>query len=69
MSKPFNPLKKNKSANTENNVNTTMIASYDNGLTPLSPISGRPMVKAFCRDVPVFCDLENRLVLPVKRAE
>ena len=30
----------------------------------MSPYTGRPMQSAFCEDIPVWVDLENRLALP-----
>lgn len=31
----------------------------------ISPFSGKPMVKVLCRDIPAWCDLQNRIVLPL----
>lgn len=72
MTKPFNPLldKRRNPVNAEHNTGSIeMNASEDSEITgsaPVSPISGRPMIKAFCRDVPVWVDPSNRLVLPMK---
>lgn len=34
---------------------------------PLSPKSGMPMVAAKCGNIPVWADLENRVVFPVEK--
>lgn len=34
-------------------------------VAPKSPVSGKPMVRAMCRDIPVWCDLESRVVVPM----
>ena len=34
---------------------------------PVSPANGKPMVKMYCHDIPVYVDLEHRFVLPIKK--
>ncbi len=36
------------------------------GSEPMSPISGQPMVRAMCHNVPVYVDMDNRVVIPVR---
>lgn len=60
----FNPLlDKKKPATNQITASEEMEAS----LAPLSPISGKPMINAFCRSVPCWVDPVNRLILPHKK--
>lgn len=60
----FNPLLDKKKPSV-----TALTASetIESSLVPLSPISQKPMISTFCRDTPVWADLENRLVIPHKK--
>ena len=61
MSKIINPLFANKSAKTE------VVSGVSPSSVPQSPISGQPMVSARCHNIPVYVDMENRVVVPVRQ--
>lgn len=59
--KKFNPLLDKKQTTNQ------ITASVDDVMAPLSPKSGRPMRLAKCRDVPVWIDTQDRLIIPHKK--
>jgi hypothetical protein len=65
MTKPFNPLfdKLPTTADVQQ-TQQEIVASMNN--IPLSPSSGQPMQLAYIGDIPVFADLANRIVFPVR---
>lgn len=60
MSKIINPLFARKKTQTE------VISGVSPTSVPQSPISGLPMANALCHDVPVYVDMDNRVVIPVR---
>lgn len=65
----FNPLldkRKRKNEGTNYSVELNAADNEVTGSVPLSPVTGRPMIKAFCRDVQVWVDPDSRLVLPMR---
>ncbi len=69
MTKYPNPLFPHKKDSVEAHNKYSMTASDIVASAPISPLSGEIMVKTYCRDTSVYCDLERRLVLPVKKGE
>ena len=66
MSKPFNPLFDKKRETVATLFDEKNFVTASTQTTPKSPITQKPMTKAFCGDIPVYVDLETRVVLPVK---
>lgn len=60
--KMINPLFAKKAIKTE-----VVSGIVEAGGIPQSPISGLPMVTAKCHNVPVYVDMENRVVIPVRQ--
>ena len=60
--KAFNPLFDKLPTTAE--VQQPVIASIDQA--PKSPATGQPMQLAYIGDIPVFADLSNRIVFPVR---
>ncbi len=58
----FNPLLDDKRPE---QVSKTVTAS-DN--PPPSPFGGAPMTRALCRNTPVYVDVVNRIVVPIKKS-
>ena len=72
----FNPLldgKRERAPVTANLNNPLLSERTPNQMTPVvanavpvSPITNKPMTQAFCGDIPVFVDLETKVVLPIR---
>jgi hypothetical protein len=72
MTKKFNPLFDtretfNSNVMTASEDNTIKTITASDHIVPLSPTTGKPMQKSYCRDVPVWVCAESRLVLPFKK--